>query len=289
MIQKLFSKIKSALISNANIDLYEKHKAKVEELMSHRESFNAFVYTPMEEAIQLLKERWHDKQIKIPIPIPEIFEAGFKAVLARQIVTPNYEVIRFLSIADGFEMEPVIFEYKDDKFVTENEWKYHLGKLHFYFGFGRNGGVKLKHAKIINFNECNGKKLSDIKTVWGQALIDFHHEMFLSRFPKLEGSLYDASHWYKMNGGCAKEYYKMFFYLFIKHGILFENFLLDAEEEEFSRHIFLPALIETRERTGVKPLIVALEPTDIEGDVFWMCHPPERELELSSKLKATAL
>jgi len=73
--------------------------------------------------------------------------------------------------------------------------------------------------------------------------------------------------------GGADKYYTPFTALFIKDAILFENFMLDSKEISFTKDIFLSAFIEVYRKTGCKPLIVALEPTDIEGDEFWPCHP----------------
>lgn len=265
----------------------EKHRTKIEKLLSDKKSFQDYVYTPPMEAIKELKRRWSDDLLKPNTPIPKIFETGFKAVLHRQLVTPNYELLRFMIIADGFNFEPVFFEYLNDKFVTESEWKYCLGSLHFFFGYGKKGGIKIQRQNIINFNEANGKKIGDIKTTWGQKLADFHHELFAQRFPDLSNSIYDGSKWYAQNGGCAKEYYKPFLSLFLKHGILFENFLLDNKELCFSREVFLPALLEVEEEYGVKPLIVALEPTDFEEDIFWTCYPPENKRMIEEKTKSS--
>ncbi len=41
----------------------------------------------------------------------------------------------------------------------------------------------------------------------------------------------------------------------------------------FIKNIFLPAFLKIYRETTYKPLIVALEPTEIEGDRFWLCHP----------------
>jgi hypothetical protein len=89
------------------------------------------------------------------------------------------------------------------------------------------------------------------------------------------------------NGGKPKEYYKAFLTLCIRNGILFENFILTNEEERrFTKDVFLPIFSEVTERIGMKPLIVALEPTDIEGDKFWMCHPPETFDYVKKKLES---
>jgi len=103
-------------------------------------------------------------------------------------------------------------------------------------------------------------------------MTDFHHELFNARFPKFKNSIFDESKWYWKMGKC-KTVLQTLFTFFIKHGILFENFLLDSKELSFSRDVFLPAFLQIEEETGLKPLIVALEPTEIEEDIFWMCYP----------------
>lgn len=263
-MKKWFKRLKNKLFNSIDI----------ESVINNRQKFNELLYTPIDEAIAELKKRSKDDSIKSPFEIPSAFKNGLKAVLHRQLVTPNYEVLRFVSIADGMELDPVFFEYTADKFVTENDWKYKLGCQSFYFGQGKKGGIKVKDCKVIDFNKSNGKKISEVKTLWGQPLIDFHHELFLNRFPYLKDNIFDGSEWYKKNGGNAKEYYKPFLSFFIKHGILFENFLLDYKELAFTKEVFLPAFLEIQKETGLKPLVVALEPTETEEDVFWLSHPP---------------
>ena len=65
------------------------------------------------------------------------------------------------------------------------------------------------------------------------------------------------------------------------------------EEEEalavllFTKTVFLPAFIAVYKEFGVKPLIVALEPTEIETDIFWMSHPyPHKRLLTKNKNKS---
>lgn len=254
---------------------------QIEHLISNREAFNKFVYTPLDEAVKELEIRKKDSKLgtlvnkNLLTDIPDALKKNNSVVLHRQVVTPNYEVGRFANIVDALEFNPVFFEYADDKFVTENDWKYYLGNMGFYLGIGKKGGVKVEHVRIIDFNIANGKKISEVKTHWGQSLIDFHHELLLKRFPNFKESIFDGSTWYSENGGNAKSYYEQFLLLFIKDSILFENFMLDIKEVSFTREVFLPAFIRAMRITGKKPLIVALEPTDIEGENFWLYHPHE--------------
>jgi hypothetical protein len=255
---------------------------KIKELISDRQKFNDFVYTPIEQAVEKLQSHWNDSKLKtitdtyLNNDIPSIFANGFKFVIYRHLCTPNYEIHRFVSVVDAYELEPVFAEYPEDKFTSNNSEKYYLGKLGFHFGVGKKGGLKIKFKNIIDFNASNGKPISSINTLWGEKLTDFHRNMFIERYPQFKNAnvFFDSSKWFSLNGGDAKEYYKKMLALFVRHGILFENFLLDKSELSFTEKYFLPAFLDVIDKTGVKPLIVALEPTEIETDEFWMYHPP---------------
>ncbi|HEU5114639.1 MAG TPA: hypothetical protein VFT82_02645 [Candidatus Paceibacterota bacterium] len=247
----------------------------IETLANDREKFNQFVYTPFEEAISEIERRKTISIQGMATTPPEALRGGPRFVLFRHIATPNYEIRRFMSAADAAGFKPLILEYTSDIFLSLNHWKHSLGKLPFYKGMDKKGGLRTEHRSIIDFNANNRKALSDIKTTWNQGLVDFHHEFFLKHFPDHKDNIYDLSVWLKENGADAKGYYKAFLSLFLKNAVLFENFLLEGEELEFTKKIILPAFAEIVQETGMKPLIVALEPTEIEGDLFWLCHPHE--------------
>ena len=185
-------------------------------------------------------------------------------------------------------MEPLFWEYYEDKFTSHNEWKHALGKLAFFGGVGKKGGVKIDAFNIIDFNYWGGEKLSAVRTLWGQPLIEFHHEFFDATFRPLSDCTFDASDWFTINGKNAHGYYQNFLSLFIRHGILFENFMLDEKEFTFTRDVVLPAFIAVCRATGRKPLIVPLEPTTIEGERFWMCYPDKSKLFVLDKLNGNS-
>lgn len=264
-------------------------------LMADREKFNSFVYTPVEEAIAELKKRREDSSLLqrtaelLGGNLPDPLRDRPRGVLFRQVATPNYELRRFVSIVDAMGLDPLFWEYHADKFVSKNEVKYYLGMLAFAKGRGKKGGLIRDYQKVIDFNASGGKKLSEIKTLWGESLASFHHSLFSNTYrPMPPECFFDASNWLKENGGTALDYYKNYLLLFVAHGVLLENVMLDEKEASFTRDIFLPALIEVRKKTGLKPLIVALEPTDIETDEFWMCHPYESKEFVDKRLEACA-
>ncbi len=253
--------------------------AEIESLVANHDLFNELVYTPLEEAVREMYRRRADPVLSAKVQellgdaLPAEFLSEPRVVLARHLITPDHETVRFLAIPDSLGIKALFFEYLSDKFIFKNPGKYHLAKMSFYKGVGKKGGEKREDITLVDFDETHGKPIVSVKTVWGESLVDFHHNLLLSRFPHLKELLFDGSAWYAKHGGSPEKYYKKFLALFFNNGILFENFFLNHKELAFTRDIFLPAFIELYHETGLKPLIVALEPTQIEGDEFWLHHP----------------
>ncbi len=204
------------------------------------------------------------------------------------MLTPNYEVHRFLVAADAFpEFQPLVLEYTKDKYTNRNDWKFSLGKMSFHKGHTRTNETIVENKTIIDMNDSNFKPIDSIRTHWGQNLVEFHHELFDTAYPNFKNLRFDLSDWIHEAGPSPKEYYKSFIALFLRNGILFENFLVDSKEYNFTKEIILPAFLELYAESGHKPLIVALEPTDIEGDRFWHSHPFVRKDAVDAKERGT--
>lgn len=267
--------------------MFDNDQKFIEELVNDREKFDEYVYfSSMEEAMVELERRRNDKELQKKVEeyfkdvgIPEQFQDEPRLVLFRQVATPNIEVSRFLIIADGVNMKPLFLEYFDDKFTSNNEWKLYLGKLAFYEGVGKKGGAKINYKTIIDFNTYNGKKISEVKTLWGDRLTDFHRSLFDVNYSHIDDKVFfDASYWFYGVGSGAGDYYHKLLALFISNGILLENFMLNAAEMEFTKNIFLSSFINVYKLFGIKPIIVALEPTKMESEEFWMCHNSKSQL-----------
>lgn len=258
------------------------------ELMKDRKAFEDFVYTPIDEAINELESRRKDDVLKQRVSellegdVPDfLFGEANKAVIFRQISTPNYELRRFVQLVDGHNMTPFFGEYRDDKFTSKNEYKHSWGKMLFYEGHGK----RFDSLKVIDLVNSDGKKISEIKTVWGQPLVDFHHELFGSTYFKLnEDYFFDISKWLSKHGKVSTGYYKQIMYWFMYHSLLFENFMFgETQEASFTKDVFLPAFISAFELTGHKPLIINLLPTSLENEKFWLSHPNSSKEYIKSK------
>lgn len=252
-----------------------------ESILKDKALFDGIVYTPLSQALVELEERRKDPELLLKIKkllnnnVPEIMHTSPVGVQFRQIATPNHETRRFVSIAKDNNLKPVLFEYHDDKFTSNNEYKHSLGRIHINNGLGKKGGEQVEKITIVDFNVYNGKKLHEVKTLWSESLVDFHKNLFSSYGIDHDViHFFEASEWFKANGGSADKYYFNFFLLFTCFGVLFENFLREGPESAFTRDIVLPAITKVVEVTGVKPLIVPFEPFDMEFDSYWNHHSP---------------
>lgn len=260
----------------------EKNKlTDIDSLVINHKQFDDYVYfESIEEAIKELKRRKEDKELQKTIQeffreigIPKQFQDDPPLVMFRQVATPNIETSRFIMIADGLDMKPIVLEYHQDKFTSNNIWKRYLAKLAFYEGIGKKGGAKIFYKNIIDFNTYDGERLIDINTLWGENLINFHHRLFFENYKHIDSeNFFEASEWFRLGGLNASDYYYQFLALFISNGILLENFALDNEEYHFTKNVFLPNFKKITDYFGIKPIIVALSPTDIEDAEFWSCQ-----------------
>ena len=251
-------------------------------IMSDRNIFNQIVYTPLPEAIRILEERRKDPILVAKVEkllnghVPEIFKKTKCAIMARQLATPNHENRRFITLAEESNLQPIFFEYFGDKFTSNNKYKHSLGQLHIQNGINKNGESIVENVTIVDFNKYNGKKLEEVKTIWGESLIDFHKKLFSLYNVNSEGLFFNENDWYEKNiNEKPEDFYLKFFLLNTCFGIIFENFLtLKNSEGDFTKNIVLPTIEKVMNLVGVKPLIVTVEATNLELDDFWYYHLP---------------
>jgi hypothetical protein len=241
------------------------------------------IYTPLAIAREEIRKRWDDPILEEKIgkflqgDIPEFLRDKPKAYLAKHLISPNFNFFHYLESAKAVDLEPAMPEYQDDKFVSLNDDKYHLGKMFFYNGKGRNGGLKISTKTILDFNLADGRRFCDIKTIWGQALPDFHHQLTESLAPGSSQYIFDISGWMSRNGGSADFFYSHFFVLFLRNSILFENFLNKDKYQEFNKRVVIPSFEKIQNIFGIKPLVVPTVPFEIECDPYLWYYPGEAE------------
>lgn len=250
-------------------------------IMADRDLFNNTVYTSFSNAIKILEKRQKDSKIikmieellggDIPEPLRKIGKYG---VSEKQIATPSHDSKWFMELMRDNGLTAVFSEYHNDKFTSNNSFKHSLGQLHIHGDCNdKNGNNIEEKITIIDFNKSNGRPIKEVKTFWGESLIDFHKRLFSVCGYKTDNVVFhDYSDWLKRNGKTAEKYYEKDLLLYICHGILFENFLLKGEDGKFTEKIFLPAFEKVTKISGLKPLIVPIPPMDNEDDSHWVSY-----------------
>lgn len=245
------------------------------------------IYTPLSVAKKEIWKRWNDKELRKKVEdflggdVPEVLQKKPRATLVRHVATPNIELSYFLDLAKEINLNPIYLEYSKDRFVAKNKNKYYICKFYIYNGKGKKWGDKVHTVKIVDFNTSEGKKFINIKTLWGERFIDFHHRILNIFSPEIR--TFDISNWLNKRGLKSDIFYTHYLSLFVCHGVLFENFLNSGKEKEFTVKIVLPSLKRIENIFGIKPLIVPLDPIEDEANLYWYYYPQKIKMILDKK------
>ena len=240
------------------------------------------LYTPLEEAKEEILVRWNDMALREKVEnflgnVPGPFQDSPKAVLSRNIRTPNFESYRFLMMSKQVGLAPLFGEFTTDKFCTKNREKLYLAKIPVIMGQDKNGNDIIQYFKIINFPKSEGTPLDTMVTLWGENFVSFHHRIYESLYGNGDVATFDF--WSCLKGNCPREKYEQTFALFTCHGVLFENYLPYGRnhkyEHAFTHNVILPAFHKVYETMGLKPLVVRLLDEGNEDDLSWQYYPSD--------------
>jgi len=246
------------------------------------------IYFSLDEARDETRRRWNDKELKekIKTDLGDKFNIFFdteapQAYVFRQLISPDNGLFRFMLDANYLGCFPAVIEYLDDIFVSINEEKKGLGRLRLTKD---KTNVTLD---IMDFHSNERKRLKEINVLTGETLVEFHHNL-LDEFGVDEKYLKikDCSNWFHSIGK-AKDYYYYFLLHFVSHGVLFETFSQEIEEEDkFVSDIIKPALTKIYTNYGLKPIIINMYPMNQtkREDFYWFSYPPYINNKLASKL-----
>lgn len=233
------------------------------------------------DAATEIKKRHENKELRSAVEnylqgdIPEYFKVGPVYYLPRHVATPNHETIRFVNALGGDGSKIVIGQDSGDKLVSKNPLKRALGKLQFFRNTNDlNAEVPSGVRKVIDFGKYDGKKIHEIKTLWGESLMDFHNRLFYEIVPAYV-VLVDDANWINRNGrGDIKEHYIKLLALSLAHGVFFEDLLCaNPDDAYFVEEVILPACKELKQRFGFDPLIVDLGQSFTGHNQFWYSYP----------------
>lgn len=237
------------------------------------------LYTPIQDAICQIRDGAHKQpSTLLPVGLPK----AKYAIFARQVASASHETLRFVRLAESHGLTPLCFEFHADKFVTRNRTKLSLG--HMRFADTLTDCAKSKVIKTVNAQSAQGRPLESVRTVWGQSLIEFHHSLLKEALPKDSSPvLFDGSEWFRSFGHHPQDYYHQFLSLFVSQGVLFETYLLQPDERDFTSEIILPAFESVSSTIG-RPMIVQLDPPDCPGHDFWVSYPTSLREKVAERM-----
>ncbi len=192
------------------------------------------------------------------------------AFLSRSIFSPTMEMLFFHDILSKYNLNPLFLEYPGD-FVSINNEKLYLAKLRF-FERTRNNKICYSTKNIVDFQKWEGKPMSEVKTVWDENLIEFHHKFFYKSFPDSE--IINISSWFNnVRNKHGKFYYLSYLALAICHGVHFENYLFrNKSESDFFNEKIRDSIEEAVRLFGHRPLIYPVLPLKDEDDNKWLYY-----------------
>ena len=202
--------------------------------------------------------------------LPPFIKNGPKALYFPSIVSPNTWLHHVNETSGQMGLSPICLENLSDKFCSDNHTKFHLGYLRFFHRRDRNGVAITTRMPIVDINQAGGRRFKEIRTLWGEYLVSFHHRLTATVFHDIE--VHDMSGWIESWEG-PEAWYDAYLSLCVCHCVLFESFLMYGNDRDFTERVFMPAFKRITERFGVKPLIVPLEPVDGPVDLYWYSYP----------------
>ncbi len=233
----------------------------------------AALYTPLDEAVAVLRSRRAASILSIDSALERHLSARPYAVLFRQVATPNFELERFVSLASSGGLTPLVVEFTADRFSSSNELKRALACLSFPDGPQSAVDSTVSALTIIRIAASNGIAFRDVATLWLQPLVEFHHELLFARSDLRAVELFEGSGWFSSHGKKALHYYAPLFSLFLDHAILFEDFLLTSSELKFTSDLVVPAFELVCSLQGRKPLICRIGSCDVAESPAWFHYP----------------
>ncbi len=249
------------------------------------------IYTPIEEAKKEIWRRWNDKELKKKVEkflgsdIPKFLQKEPRAIYTDYLASPDWSFFNFYEKSKEVGLKPIVWEYLDDIFVTNNASKVSLAKMVFYHGKDDYGDMVTSTRHIIDLSGKNEKrKIKDIYTLWDEKFVDFHHRALNEFYKEIE--FHDGSEWVHKMGDKPINYYKYALALYIRNGILFENYLLSGKEKKFTKEILIPSFEFVKEKFGLKPLIVRLIPENEEENKYWWYYPEFIKILIDKKPKS---
>lgn len=194
-----------------------------------------------------------------------------RAVLWRQVATPNYELRSFLRSARRLGLKPVVVTYPEDTMCSRNAFKRALVAPLFIEGVNRLGQPIWRKRQMVNVQSVENVPFGDI-WIGNRELPALHHELLQIALPDTEFSVIDGSDWRAKQGGSYDCYLNICASLDDKI-TLFEDFMTNEAETKFFDAVVRPALLEAAKALGREPAILPICKGCRAASPLWYAYP----------------
>ena len=195
-----------------------------------------------------------------------------KAVLCRQVATPNYELRSFLRACRRRGLYPVIQTYHNDRVTHRNPFKRSLVTPMFIEGINRLAEPIWRGRQIINVETVEKHRLRDVMVdEW--SLPDLHLALLRQALPDEHYEVVDGSEWFAHFANGARDYYLEIFLALTGGTVLFETFVTSGEEGLFYNRVVRPAFDEATHILGHEPAIKPLCAGKHAASPLWYAYP----------------
>ena len=195
-----------------------------------------------------------------------------RAILFRQIATPNYELRRFLRICARSGFVPVVLQYPTDQMSCHNRFKRSLVAPMFLEGFSRNGQPFFRRQVLRNVEQVDRLRLLDV-SISGRRSPDIHADLLRLALPNEEMELVDGSSWFDLYPNGAKDYYVDLFVGLTANRMLFEDFITDNADARFFDEVVRPAFDAACSKLGQRPMVRRLCENRRAASPLWYTYP----------------
>ena len=192
-----------------------------------------------------------------------------RAILFRQIATPNYELRRFLRLCARSGYAPVILQYHADRMSCHNTFKRSLVAPMFLEGISGNGRPIFRRRVLENIEKVDRLRIFEV-SISGRTLPAFHNELLRLALPDEPVELIEGSHWFGKYSAGAREYYVDLFAALTGNLILVEEFITDAS---FFDRVVRPAFDAACTMIGQRPLVRRLCDNRRRESPLWLAYP----------------
>lgn len=195
-----------------------------------------------------------------------------RAILFRQIATPNYELRRFLRLCARSDYAPVILQYHADRMSCHNTFKRSLVAPMFLEGVSRTGQPFFRRQVLTNVEKVDRLQLAKV-SVSGRPLPSIHTDLLRLALPDERMELVEGSHWFGQYPAGAQDYYVDLFAALTGNLILFEDFVTSGEDGPFFERVVRPAFDAACSILGIRPLVRRLYDNRRMASPLWYAYP----------------